>query len=237
MSRAEDFNHTHIPKIFVVCDRKDTAPVWGYILHQQGLIVILESSPQKAIDRWFDETPDLLVIDIDIPHQERMELYGKIRSASAIPILFLLPAYHETEILDAYSAGVDEVVVKPVSPAIFLSKIMAWVRRSWTMPMDGLSLLTTGRYRLEPTKRCLVGQEGKEVRLTNLEFRLLHLLMSRPAHVFDSDEIINSLWGGYGDGDAVVLKNVVYRLRRKIEADPSHPIHLQTGQGGYLFQG
>ena len=237
MDRAEDFDYTHLPKVFVVCDQKDTAPVWGYILQQKGLIVILESSPKKAIDRWFDETPDLLVIDIDIPHQERMELYRKIRGASAHPILFLLPAYHETEILDAYAAGVDEVVVKPVSPAIFLAKIMAWVRRGWTIPMEGLSLLTAGRYRLEPTKRCLVDQAGNEVRLTNLEFRLLHLLMSRPAHVFNSDEIIQTLWGRYGDGDAVMLKNVIYRLRKKIEADPSRPIHLLTGLGGYLFKG
>ena len=237
MGQIDDFSYTHIPKIFVICDRKDTAPVWGYILRQQGLIVLLETSFQKAIDHWSDEVPDLLVIDIDIPHQERMELYRKIRSTSVLPILFLLPAYHETEILDAYAAGVDEVVVKPVSPAIFLAKIITWVRRSWTMPMEGLSLLTTGSHRLDPTKRCLMDEDGNQVELTNLEFRLLHLLMSRPAHVFDTNEIIDSLWGGYGEGDAVMLKNVVYRLRRKIEKDPSHPTHLQTGLGGYLFQG
>ena len=237
MGQIDDFSYTHIPKIFVICDQKDTAPVWGYILRQQGLIVLLETSFQKAIDHWSDEVPDLLVIDIDIPHQERMELYRKIRSTSVLPILFLLPTYHETEILDAYAAGVDDVVVKPVSPAIFLAKIMTWVRRSWTMPMEELNLLTTGRYRLDPMKRCLVDEDGNEVRLTNLEFRLLHLLMSRPAHVFDTNEIIHSLWGGYGDGDTVLLKNVVYRLRKKIEADPGNPIHLQTRQGGYLFQG
>ena len=76
-----------------------------------------------------------------------------------------------------------------------------------------------------------------DVKLTNLEFRLLHALMSRPAHIFAVDEIIEFIWGGYGEGDHILLKNVVYRLRKKIEADPSHPVLLQTWQGGYSFHG
>jgi DNA-binding response OmpR family regulator len=135
--------------------------------------------------------------------------------------LLFLPTHHETEILEAYAAGVDEVVVKPISPAIFLAKIMAWVRRSWTVPVAGLSLVKAGSYRLDPARRCMTNPDGMEIKLTNLEFRLLLLLMSRPAYVFSGDDIVESLWGGYGNGDQVLLKNVVYRLRRKIEADPA----------------
>jgi DNA-binding response OmpR family regulator len=61
--------------------------------------------------------------------------------------------------------------------------------------------------------------------------------MSRPGFVFPVEEIIESIWGGYDHGDQALLKNVVYRLRRKIEVDPSNPLLLQTGQGGYSFQG
>lgn len=226
-----------IPKVFVVCDQKDTAPVWGYILRQQGLIVVLETSREKAIDRWVAEMPYLVVLDVDTPHAERMELYKKFREISVAPILLLLPTYHETQILDAYAAGVDEVVIKPVSPPIFLAKIMAWVRRSWTVPVGSLNLVNAGDHRLEPSRRCMIKPNGSEVKLTNLEFHLLHLLMSRPGRVFSAEEIIQSIWGGYGEGDQVLLKNVVYRLRRKIEADPSHPTLLQTWQGGYSFRG
>ena len=225
------------PKIFVVCDQSDTAPVWGFILRQQGLVVILETSLDKAIDRWSMEMPDLVVIDIDVNHQDPMVLYKKFRAVSVAPILLFLPAHHETQILEAYAAGVDEVVVKPISPAIFLAKIVAWVRRSWTVPVDGLSLVKAGKHRLDPARRCLIDPSGVEIKLTNLEFRLLHLLMSRPAYVFSAEEIIQSIWGGFGNGDQVLLKNVVYRLRRKIEADPSRPALLQTWQGGYSFQG
>ena len=226
-----------IPKIFVVCDQRDTAPVWGYVLRQQGLVVILETSLEKAIDRWSTEMPDLVVLDLDVEHAKRMELYQKFREVSVAPILLFLPTYHEREILEAYTAGVDDVVVKPISPAIFLAKILAWMRRSWTVPIDTLSLVNAGKHRLDPARRCLFNPDGIEIRLTNLECRLLHLLMSRPGFVFALEEIIESIWGGYDNGDQVLLKNVVYRLRRKIEEDPSNPLLLQTGPGGYSFQG
>ena len=230
-------NGRPIAKIFVVCDQKDTAPVWGYILRQRGLIVILETALEKAIDRWSTEMPDLVVLDVDVKHEDRMELYQKFRAVSVAPILLFLPAYHETEILEAYAAGVDDVVIKPVSPAIFMAKILAWMRRSWTVPIDNLNLVKAGKHRLDPSRRCLINPDGREIRLTNLEFRLLHLLMSRPGFVFSLEDIIESIWGGYGNGDQVLLKNVVYRLRRKIEEDPSRPLFLKTGQGGYAFEG
>jgi DNA-binding response OmpR family regulator len=206
------------------------------MLGQKGLSVILETSCEKAVDRWSTEITDLVVLDVDIPHQDRMELYKRFRAVSVAPILLFLPAYHETQILEAYALGVDEVVIKPISPAIFLAKVLAWARRSWTVTVDGLNLVKAGKHRLDPARRCMVNPEGVEIKLTNLEFRLLHLLMSRPGHVFSVEDIVQSIWGGYDSGDQVLLKNVVYRLRRKIEADPGNPVLVQTGPGGYCFR-
>ena len=237
MDQLASLESTQVAKIFVVCDRNDTAPVWGYILRQQGLAVILETSMDKAVERWSAEIPDLVVIDVDMPHEDRMELYKRFREVSVAPILLFLPSYHETEILEAYAAGADEVVIKPISPAIFLAKITAWMRRSWTVPTAELSQVKAGKHKLEPARRCMVNADGTEIKLTNLEFRLLHLLMSRPGHMFNAEDIIEAIWGGYGNGDQVLLKNVVYRLRRKIEPDPSHPVILQTWQRGYSFRG
>ena len=224
-----------VAKFFVVCNQKDTAPIWGYILRQRGLTVILETSLEKAIDRWSIETPDLVVIDLDVEHEKRMELYRKFREVSIAPILLLLPAYHETQMLEAYAAGVDDVIVKPISPAVFLAKILAWSRHGATVPECALSLVKTGKHSLDPGRRCLTNPDGSEITLTTLEFRLLHLLMSQPKQVFSAEEIIPSIWGAYENGDPVLLKNVVYRLRKKIETDPSHPVLLQTWHGGYSF--
>jgi len=238
MNLEEGLGLTSIPKVFVLCDQGTTAPVWGYLLRQQGLQVVLETSIDRALERWSYEVPDLVVIDVDVIfHIERMEIFKRIRSSSIIPVLFLLPAYHEIQILEAYTVGVDEVVVKPVSPPIFLAKIMAWVRRSWIMPVEELNLVQAGKHQLIPPRRCVIDPDGAEIKLTNLEFRLLHLLMSRPGHIFPVDDTIEFIWGSYGSGDQNLLKNVVYRLRKKIETDPSRPLFLQTHQGGYSFQG
>ena len=69
MNPVDDLKSKYVPKIFVVCDRTDTAPVWGFILRQQGLTVILETSLDKALDRWSLEMPDLVVIDGDNGNQ------------------------------------------------------------------------------------------------------------------------------------------------------------------------
>ena len=226
-----------IPQVYVVCDQKVTPPEWAYILGQEGLTVILEASPDRTIDHWSTEMPDLVVLDVDVAHQDRMELFQKYRAVSLAPILLLLPAYHETQILEAYAAGADELVVKPVNPAVFLAKIMAWLRRSWVMPFDSLKLVKAGMYRLDPARRCLVGPNEAAIKLSDLEFRLLHVLMQHPGHRSDAEEIVRSIWGGYGNSNQVSLKNVVYRLRKKIETDPGHPLLLQTEPGGYSFQG
>ena len=211
--------------------------MWGYILSQKGLIVILETSLEKVMDRCSVEMLDLIVIDIAIEHQDPIDFYKKFRAFTIAPTLLFLPTHDEIQILKAYAAGVDEVVIKPISPAIFLAKSMAWVRRSWSLSAYGLSLVKTGKYRLDPGRRCLIDPDGLEIKLTYLEFRLLHFLMCRSGHIFSSEEIIQAIWGGYGSSDQVPLKNVVYRLRKKIEADPSHPVLLQTWQAGYSFQG
>ncbi len=220
-------------RVFVVCDQTETAPIWGYMIREKGLVPILETSPQRAMDRLMEDIPDLVVIDVNAPHAQRIELCKKFRELSASPILLFLPANHETEILEAYQAGVDECVVKPISPAIFLAKITAWARRSWSAPM---SAVQTGNLHLDPSRRSALGFDGRECRLTNLEFRLMHFLMSRPGYVFKVEEIIQSVWGTQRQGDQAMLKNVVYRLRKKLESELGEKNLIKTWPGGYSFE-
>lgn len=237
MKRVDGLTFLHDPQIIIVCNQTDTAPVWGFILRQQGLNVIIETSAEKVFDHWHTEITDLVVVDIDASHTDPLELCKRFKGISDVPILLFFPTYNEAQILEAYALGVDDVIVKPISPAIFLAKIKAWVRRGWAVNIEGLYSIKAGEYSLDPAHRCLITPQGLEIKLTNLEFRLLHSLMSRPAHVFSAEDIIQSIWGTFGNGDQVLLKNVVYRLRKKIEADPSKPVLLQTWQGGYSFHG
>lgn len=237
MKQADSVISNHIPKIFVICNQPDTAPVWGYILRKDGMVVVLEKSIEKALDHWSTEIPDLTVIDMDVTRASPGDLCRTVRAVSVAPILLLLPTYNEQQILEAYQSGADDVVVKPISPAVFLAKIKTWLKRSWTVSIDGLGPVRSGRYDLDATKRCLTTPDGIEVKLTSLEFRLLHLLMHQPGQIIDTDVLIHSIWGEFGGNDHTVLKNVVYRLRRKLEEDPGNPVILQTWPGGYSFQG
>ena len=219
-------------RVFVVCDQDATAPIWGYIIREKGLVAILETSVQRAMERSMEEIPDLIVIDVDASHQQRIELCKKFRSLSTSPILLFSPTNNEAEILEAYQNGVDECVIKPISPAIFLAKIMAWSRRSWAVPMNPVQ---TGKLKLDPARRTAIEPKGNEIKLTNLEFRLMHLLMSRPGYVFKNEEIMQTVWGTAGD--LAVLKNVIYRLRKKLEPESGKSsFRIQTWPGGYSFQ-
>jgi DNA-binding response OmpR family regulator len=224
------------PRVLVVCDQSDTAPIWGYIIREKGLIAILETSVQRALTRLAEANPDLVIVDVNAPHPERLELCKKFRATSDSPLLLFLPASNEMEILDAYQAGVDECVIKPVSPAVFLAKILAWARRGRMVSGGAPSPARSITLRLDPARRAAVTPDRQEVKLTNLEFRLLRLLMSRPGYVFPTNEIIQSVWGSQGESDAALLKNVVYRLRKKLGSDAGEPYFIQTWPGGYSFQ-
>lgn len=226
------FDPVALHRVFVICDQDATAPIWGYIIRQKGLVAIIETSVQRAMERSVEEIPDLIVIDVNAPHAQRLELCKKFRALSISPILLFLPTNNEAEILEAYQAGVDECVIKPISPAIFLAKIKAWAKRSWVLPMSSVRV---GKIKLEPGRRSAIMPGGEETKLTNLEFRLLHLLMSQPGYVFRNEEIMQTVWGT--QGDLTVLKNVVYRLRKKLDPNTDKPTFLiQTWPGGYSFQ-
>src|SRR5512143_1072866 len=204
------------PKVYIICNQSDTAPAWGYILRQKGLTVVMENSLERAVEHWAEDVPDVTVLDVDAGQAERLDLCRRLRAISVTPLLLFLPAHHETEILDAYAAGVDDCVIKPISPAIFLAKVMAWAQRSWTIPVEAIRPAQTANWQLDPANRSLLHKEKVKVPLTNLEFRLLNLLMSKPGLIFSNQELVRVVWGNYGSGDEVLLKNVVYRLRKKL---------------------
>jgi DNA-binding response OmpR family regulator len=91
------------------------------------------------------------------------------------------------------------------------------------------------RLQLDPAHRAAIGAGGNETKLTNLEFRLLHLLMSRPGFVFKTEDIIQTVWGARRQGDAALLKNMVYRLRKKLEEESGEARLIQTWPGGDSF--
>jgi two-component system, OmpR family, response regulator RegX3 len=224
-------------KILLISDDLETAQIWSYILNQKGIdSSLVTPSEDDSTERRPEYSHDLMIVDAVSPQMNVIQLIKRLRTESTIPILLLLPKEDERLFLEAYDIGADDVIAKPISARLFLAKVKAWMRRSWTVPASMLSSFQAGEFRLDPAQRQLVLQSGAVVRLTSLEFRLLHVLMSHPNQVLESSLLIDRVWGENSGGDNVLLKNVVYRLRRKIEPDPSQPRYIQSVTGeGYLF--
>ncbi|MBU0702785.1 MAG: response regulator transcription factor [Chloroflexi bacterium] len=224
-------------KVLFVSDEPEGGQFWAYALSQKGLDVTLARSIEEAVDRWEDEAFDLTVADVHTSQLDEIELCQRLSARTINPVLLLLPESSEIRVLEAYRSGADECIVKPISPALFLAKVTAWLRRSWTVSTNALDALRAGSFQLDPSRRQVVTSTGDVINLTNLEFRLLHLLICHCDQVLEANTIVDRVWGYAGGGDSALLKSLVYRLRRKIEPDPSQPQYIQTiGGVGYTFQ-
>jgi DNA-binding response OmpR family regulator len=222
------------PKVLIVSNQQTTGPLWVFSLQQQNLNVVLESVPANAVQSSEREIPDLIVLDITLPEAATIDLIKDLRAETLTPILLLTPSRTEEFILETYHAGVDDCLIKPVSPSLFQAKIKVWLRRSWNVSTDTIDPIRVGSLHLFPAERMVMLHNGRMLKLTNLELRLLYYLMSRPGRTVTIEELNQRVWGYNAEADNTMLKNVVYRLRRKIETDPAKPLIIQTVAGtGY----
>jgi len=224
------------PKILLVSNLQTTLPLWAFNSLQQRLHVVLEPEPFNTIQCWLEETPDLIILDPAPPETAVLDLIRELRARAVTPIILLTSDHTDELILNAYEAGVDECILKPIHPSLFHAKLTAWLRRSDKIPAAMLNSLTVGDVQFIPMDRMIVFADHAPIRLTNLELRLMSCLIERRGHTVATKDLCQQIWGSGTEGDKVTLKNVVYRLRRKIEADPANPQYIRTVAGvGYQF--
>ena len=224
------------PKVLIVSNQQTTGPLWVFSLQQQNLNVALEANPANTLSRCEAESPALIILDTNLPEAQTLELIQSLRAEMLTPILLLTPARTDEFVLEAYKAGVDDCISKPVSPSLFQAKVKVWLRRFGIISVDILDPIRVGTLQLFPAEKIVILKNGNTARLTNLELRLLYYLMSRPGHAVSIEELNRRIWGFIKEADNTMLKNVIYRLRRKIEADPANPQILQNVAGvGYKF--
>ena len=224
------------PKLLIISNSLKTGPLWAYTLQENKFDVVLEHDPTRTLRQWADESPNLVLFDVNDPGTVVLNIIRNLREESNVPVLLLTSTKPEEYILEAYEAGVDECIIKPISPSLFHAKIKAWLRRSWSVPMDVLDPLRVGNVYLVPAERQVMVGNGMPIHLTNLEMRLLYIMMNRPSRTVAAEDLIQRVWGYNGDADNTVLKNVIYRLRRKLEANQANPVIIHTVAGiGYKF--
>ena len=220
-------------KILIVSCVQDAASLWS-TFPRSHWDISLESRLTNITQRLSEITPDMLVIEIETPDFEILEHIRNIRREAVIPILLMTSISTDEFLMEAYEAGVDDCILEPIHPDLLHAKFKAWLRHSRSMPVGLLEPLFAGAIRLVPTARAVIIENGEPIHLTNLEFRLLYFLLSRRNHIMTTEDLCQRVWFDRGGGDALALKNVVYRLRRKIEADPRVPRYLRTVAGvGY----
>ncbi len=224
-------------KVLVVSNQGKIGLSWVDTLQQgQQLVVILETDPANAVMRWEAEYPDLVVLDVNIPESHILKLVRELRAQTVVPILLLTTSQSEEFMLEAYETGVDDCIPRSTNLLLLDAKIKAWLQRSVSVPTNALETVRIGDFSLISTDRTIKVGDDKVIQLSNLEFRLLFVLMNRPDQTVTIEELNQRVWGYSYETDITMVKNVVYRLRRKIEKDSAHPqiIHYVTGVG-YKF--
>ena len=222
------------PKILFIANGEGTGPGALQFIRKY-LQVVLESQPARALQRWIDEAPDLIVIDIEPVELLALSVVTQLREQAVIPILLLSSIQTVKFILEAYEAGVDEYIAKPIEPSLLHAKVKAWLRRTWSIPVGMLDALKVGDIRFIPAERTLLLEGQPPIRMTNLELRLMYYLMSHAGRTITAEELCQRVWGSDRDVNRSTLKNVVYRLRLKLEPDPTNPHYIRTVGGGYQF--
>lgn len=221
-------------KILVVDDDLDLADVISFTLRRAGFETLLAYDGSAALDRWQSETPDLIILDINLPKLDGTKVCQQIRQQSDTPIIMLTVRSNEDDIVRGLEIGADDYIVKPFSPRQLVARVEAVLRRAGS-PQVISSPITVNDLTFDPSRNEVQKDGSIIAHLTPLESRLLEILMINNDHVLLTDTLIDSVWGP-GGGDRTMLKQLVYRVRKKIEIDPSKPAYLMTVSGvGYTF--
>lgn len=222
-------------KVVIFGDDRDQLEFDALVLRQAGLQPVTASEEKKFLSICAEEALDLIVIDAT-KEMDLLSLVSKVRSESGVTIMAISPEREEEYILQALDRGVDDYLTKPHTPRMLAARVKTLLRRIRPMPLSILGPITIQGLTLDPEQRLVVTPDGSIVHLTNLEFRLLFLLMRNPERVVPSETIVERVWGYGGEGETALVKNLVSRLRHKVEPVPANPRYIKTVPGiGYSF--
>jgi DNA-binding response OmpR family regulator len=220
-------------KILVVDDDTELRELIGFALRQAGYFVTYAADGEEALQVFDAEQPDLVILDVNLPKLSGLEVCGRIRAEATTPIMMLTVRSSEEDQVQGLDMGADDYLAKPFSPRTLLARVRALLRR---VEIDRPSPQGVGDLQLD-VEAQVVSVAGQEpVRLTNLEFRLLQYLLSNAEHTVPAERLTIHVWGYRGVGDRQLLKQLVHRLRQKIERNPAEPQYVVTVAGiGYLL--
>ena len=189
----------------------------------------------EALQRFAEEQPDVVVLDVMMPPPDGLEVCQRIRAASPVPILMLTVRESAMDKIRALDLGADDYLTKPFDPLELLAHLRALLRRAGTTTRAETAPLALGDVALD-SARHEVRVRGDVVPLTSTEYRLLEEFMRHPGRVLPHQYLLTTVWGPAYSTELHYLRVFVARLRQKLGDDPAQPRYIQTEwHTGYRF--
>jgi DNA-binding response OmpR family regulator len=220
--------------ILVVDDDRELRELIGFVLRSAGHPVVEAGDGLEALRLHAAEKPDLVILDVNLPGIDGFEVCRRIRVDSETPVMMLTVRGEEADQVRGLDLGADDYLGKPFSPRTLLARVRALLRRGGA---ERPAPVGAGAIVLDPDLQTVSVSGAAPVRLTNLEFRLLQLMVATPSRTVPPERLLRHVWGHRAGSDRQLLKQLVHRVRQKIEADPADPHYLKTVSGvGYRLE-
>jgi len=205
-------------------------------LEQSGFRVVVAEDGQMALTVARHERPDLVVLDLNLPVMDGLDVCRALRRESAVPIIMLTARVEETDRLIGLELGADDYITKPFSPRELVARVRAVLRRvQGGVHRPGLIRIRAGDLEID-LEGHRVTRSGEPVRLTRMEFNLLSVLAQHPGQTLTRAQLLGRLHGVAYDGYDRSVDAHIKNLRRKLEVNPLEPRYVLTVYGvGYKF--
>ncbi len=221
-------------KLLVIDDDKDIRMMLKDYFQLMGYLVYLAESGEEALEK-ISEHPDLILLDINMPQLDGLEVCKRIRNQINVPILFLTAKIEEQDKINGFMAGGDDYILKPFSLEELSARIMAHLRRE-ERGRDKKALCSAGEFIINYNDRTVFIGE-KQIVFTKTEFDIIEFLSSNKGRIFDKESIYEKLWGFDKEGDNAIITEHIRRIRKKFEKESEKEM-IETVWGvGYRWIG
>jgi DNA-binding response OmpR family regulator len=220
--------------ILIVEDEIDLSRVLRSYLEQAGFNVLTAARGDSGLSTWEQKRPDLVILDLNLPGMDGLDVAREIRRKSDTPIIMLTARVEESDQLVGLELGADDYITKPFSPRIVVARVRALLRR-----VEG-GERAAEKLRIADLEIDINGHEvlraGQVVELTPTEFSLLTTLSSQPGRAFSRLQLLEASQGAAYEGYERTIDAHIKNLRAKLEPDPKKPQYIETVFGiGYRF--
>ncbi|MCW2670149.1 MAG: DNA-binding response regulator [Frankiales bacterium] len=220
-------------RVLVVDDDRALARALAINLKARGFDVDVALGGREALSSASSRPPDVVVLDLGLPDLDGLEVLEGLRGWTSVPVIVLSAREDQREKVAALDAGADDYVTKPFGMDELLARVRAAVRRA--QPAPEAPVVKTEHFTVDLAARRVTSPDG-EVRLTPTEWHLLEVLVRAQGRMVSQKQLLREVWGPAYEKETHYLRVYFAQLRRKLEPEPSHPVHLITEPGmGYRF--